>query len=494
MRPRRPRRCASRCGSPGSAGSTILDRIEAVGRRRLPAPPAARRRSTRPALAWRAWRWPRGMQREPRRAQLTRQERHATSTTPSASCPRRSGARSTRSTRSAAWWTTASTRRAARARRACAAGSPRSTAAYAGRPETELGQRAGGGRRPVPDPARRASRTSWPAAAWTSTTRRYATFADLRVYCERVASAVGLASIEIFGYDDPRTREYAVELGLALQLTNILRDVAADAARDRLYLPARGPRALRRDGGRRCSPRRATPARRGRAGLDAAPRVRGRPRPRRTTRARGARCCRERDRRSMLAAEIMGAVYRALLEEWARRGHPVGGARVQLGEAAQALDRAAHACRACTGAGEGRRRRAAASPGFAAAIALQERRHEVVLLERRGVLGGRATSSRDARHRRGRGQRHPPDGRRLRRDPRPRCGAPGPPTCCSSRTNLQARVGGRRGADAPSTARRSPAPLHLLAGLLGLRVPLVGEAAGDRGSASPSASAGGPTA
>ena len=69
------------------------------------------------------------------------------------------------------------------------------------------------------------------------TTRRYASFAELRVYCERVASAVGLASIEIFGYVDPRSREYAVELGLALQLTNILRDIASDAARDRVYLP-----------------------------------------------------------------------------------------------------------------------------------------------------------------------------------------------------------------------------------------------------------------
>ena len=52
-----------------------------------------------------------------------------------------------------------------------------------------------------------------------------------------VASAVGLASIEIFGYADPGTRDYAVDLGLALQLTNILRDVAPDAARGRIYLP-----------------------------------------------------------------------------------------------------------------------------------------------------------------------------------------------------------------------------------------------------------------
>jgi phytoene synthase len=69
------------------------------------------------------------------------------------------------------------------------------------------------------------------------TPRRYPTFADLRLYCERVASAVGLASIEIFGYTQPITRQYAVDLGLALQLTNILRDVAVDAAKGRLYLP-----------------------------------------------------------------------------------------------------------------------------------------------------------------------------------------------------------------------------------------------------------------
>jgi phytoene synthase len=67
--------------------------------------------------------------------------------------------------------------------------------------------------------------------------RRYLTFEDLRQYCLRVASAVGLISIEIFGYEDLRVRDYAVELGIALQLTNILRDVPADLARGRLYLP-----------------------------------------------------------------------------------------------------------------------------------------------------------------------------------------------------------------------------------------------------------------
>jgi len=60
---------------------------------------------------------------------------------------------------------------------------------------------------------------------------------DLALYCYRVAGAVGLVCIEIFGYRNQSAREYAIELGLAFQLTNILRDVAEDAARGRIYLP-----------------------------------------------------------------------------------------------------------------------------------------------------------------------------------------------------------------------------------------------------------------
>jgi phytoene synthase len=66
----------------------------------------------------------------------------------------------------------------------------------------------------------------------------YATWEELRVYCHRVAGVVGLVSIEIFGARDPRCREYAEHLGLALQLTNILRDVGADLTNGaRIYLP-----------------------------------------------------------------------------------------------------------------------------------------------------------------------------------------------------------------------------------------------------------------
>jgi 15-cis-phytoene synthase len=65
----------------------------------------------------------------------------------------------------------------------------------------------------------------------------YETFEDLYPYCYRVASAVGLCCIEIFGYSDLRAREYAVNLGVALQLTNIMRDVEPDARAGRVYLP-----------------------------------------------------------------------------------------------------------------------------------------------------------------------------------------------------------------------------------------------------------------
>ena len=67
--------------------------------------------------------------------------------------------------------------------------------------------------------------------------RRYESFDDLAGYCRRVASAVGLMCVEIFGCTDARSREYAVNLGLALQLTNIIRDVAVDCASGRIYLP-----------------------------------------------------------------------------------------------------------------------------------------------------------------------------------------------------------------------------------------------------------------
>jgi len=70
------------------------------------------------------------------------------------------------------------------------------------------------------------------------TQSRYRTFQDLAGYCYRVASVVGLICLHIFGDEEERGRSYAEDLGMALQLTNILRDVGSDHARGRIYLPA----------------------------------------------------------------------------------------------------------------------------------------------------------------------------------------------------------------------------------------------------------------
>lgn len=133
---------------------------------------------------------------------------------------------------------------------------------------------------------------------------RYATFDDLRVYCYRVASAVGLASIEIFGYQNPRCREYAVELGLALQTTNIIRDVGKDMRIGRIYLPQD---EMARFSYSEAELRSAERNERFLALMKF-----------QTERARAffrqaAAMLPREDRRSMVPAEIMGSVYRALL-------------------------------------------------------------------------------------------------------------------------------------------------------------------------------------
>ena len=110
-------------------------------------------------------------------------------------------------------------------------------AAYAGRPEHPIGVALADAVRRFAIPREHFEAVI--AGVEMDTTRdRYETWEDdLAVYCYRVAGAVGLICIEIFGYRNASAREYAVELGLAFQLTNILRDVAEDAARGRIYLP-----------------------------------------------------------------------------------------------------------------------------------------------------------------------------------------------------------------------------------------------------------------
>lgn len=133
---------------------------------------------------------------------------------------------------------------------------------------------------------------------------RYATYADLELYCHRVASVVGLLSIEIFGYTHPACRDYALLLGRALQFTNILRDVQRDAERDRIYLPAE---ELTRQGVPESDILEGRYSPRFRAVAQAmAARARDFYRQARLTLPPA-------ERRSMIAAELMGAVYWRLL-------------------------------------------------------------------------------------------------------------------------------------------------------------------------------------
>jgi phytoene synthase len=143
---------------------------------------------------------------------------------------------------------------------------------------------------------------------------RYPDPTALEAYCYRVASVVGLLSIEIFGYTDPRCREYADALGKALQLTNILRDIGNDAARGRIYVPQS---ELVRFGvteeeilHRRSSDRfeRLAESLAGRA---------------RDFYCRARALLPARDRQAMVAAELMGSVYWKLLRKLETRGFPV---------------------------------------------------------------------------------------------------------------------------------------------------------------------------
>ena len=107
---------------------------------------------------------------------------------------------------------------------------------YEGRPEHPAGQRLQVAIRKFPIP-RVALEEIITGVEMDMSHPTYETFEALYPYCYRVASAVGLCCIEIFGYTDARAREYAVNLGVALQLTNIMRDVHADARVGRVYLP-----------------------------------------------------------------------------------------------------------------------------------------------------------------------------------------------------------------------------------------------------------------
>lgn len=141
-------------------------------------------------------------------------------------------------------------------------------------------------------------------------TLRYPDFPALERYCHRVASVVGLLSIEIFGYRNPACRDYARALGQALQHTNILRDVWTDTVRGRIYLPQA---ELVRHGVTEQEILQGVYSERyARLAAAVAARARGFFR-------QAAAALPAEDRRAMVAAELMAAVYGRLLDELERR-------------------------------------------------------------------------------------------------------------------------------------------------------------------------------
>ena len=151
--------------------------------------------------------------------------------------------------------------------------------------------------------------------------QRYRTFEDLSLYCYRVASTIGLISIEIFGYKNLLTRRYAANLGMALQLVNILRDLQSDARRGRVYLPEED---LERFG---VSPESFMDGKLGGRFTELMEFE-----SERALRyfALARQALPSQDRRSMVIAEIMGALYWGLLTRIKSRNYNVFGERVRL--------------------------------------------------------------------------------------------------------------------------------------------------------------------
>ncbi|MGD0226468.1 MAG: presqualene diphosphate synthase HpnD [Terriglobia bacterium] len=150
---------------------------------------------------------------------------------------------------------------------------------------------------------------------------RYATFEELSLYCYRVASTIGLICIEIFGYQNPRTRDYAVNLGTALQLVNILRDIQRDAQRGRIYIPQEDLDRFGVRSGELLAGAYNDPfielmqfeCDRARHYFDLARQM-----------------LPPEDRRSMTAAEIMASIYWGILKRIQKRAYNVYGKRVRI--------------------------------------------------------------------------------------------------------------------------------------------------------------------
>ena len=158
-------------------------------------------------------------------------------------------------------------------------------------------------------------------------TMRYQTFDDLFQYCRRVASAVGLICIRIFGCRDEDARDYALNLGIALQLTNILRDVKDDLARGRVYLPLDDLHACGCTVEDLASGVVTEPVRR---------LIEFECRRAREFYQRAKDALPPDDRKKLVAAEIMRAVYFETLRRIERSGHDVFTARARVPKPMQA--------------------------------------------------------------------------------------------------------------------------------------------------------------
>ena len=150
---------------------------------------------------------------------------------------------------------------------------------------------------------------------------RYETFEDLVEYCRRVASAVGLVCIRLFGCTDEAARDYAINLGLALQVTNIIRDVGTDLARGRVYLPQQDMARFGVTDADLAAGRVTEPVRQllafecGRA---------------RDYFARASRALPASEARRLVAAAIMGAIYFEILRRIERGGYDVFSATIRV--------------------------------------------------------------------------------------------------------------------------------------------------------------------
>jgi len=222
------------------------------------------------------------------------------------------------------------------------------------------------------------------------TQSRYETFKDLSLYCHRVASAVGLISIEIFEYSEPQAKDYALALGMAFQLTNILRDVGYDLHHyDRVYLPQEDLKRFSVTEDDLLAPEQ-TPARRRLLLLQ-------------YHRAshffhKAARLFPRTSRKNFIAAEIMTEIYYRLLEKLRRQDFPIGREPKRLSK----VEKMFHLVRALHGGASLNNKFrhppantvviGAGFAGMSAALHLSREGHQVTLLESKTYIGGRAHS------------------------------------------------------------------------------------------------------